>query len=106
MTELMPLDDTQPNQPFVLTELREILKSGEEINDQTYKRMNLALIAEIYDRQRALERKIETHTHVTLPHPHTEMQDEIDRLKKRDWMGFGGAAILSVLGLVVAKVVK
>lgn len=100
----MAIDDTQPNQPYVLTELREMLKSGEDINDQAYKRMNLALIAEIYERQRALEVKIDNHGHP--PPDLTSIKADISQLQRRDLLGIAAAAVLAVTGAIAAKLIK
>lgn len=85
--------DTQmaDNGKQVLTEIRNIIATN-NIDDQTYRRLSLAIQADTSDRLTAIETVLNMKADVQHTHPDIEM------LKKRDWYGL----ITSIAVAVVA----
>lgn len=84
--------DTQmpDNGKQVLTEIRSIIATN-NIDDQTYRRLSLAIQADTSDRLTAIEETLKKKSDTDHTHP------DIELLKKRDWYGLMTSVAVAVV---------
>lgn len=80
---------TDNNQPAILTELRQLAASGTGIDEQAFRRLMLATMADIYERVSRWDE-----------HVHPETEEKLKALEARDWR----VIITSVIAAATAAI--
>lgn len=71
-------------EPKMLSEIRDVVVGGGTIDEQTFRRLMLAAIADIYERDEQTRKYID---------------NEITKLSRRDWWVLVAAAVVALLNI-------